>query len=505
MTERLHDQFAFDAQAGEDLYDARAASLTTRARSRVRRARTMRAAGTGALAAVVIGIAAVGVAWGGGRDGVAPAVSPSATASSSPTPTVADRDARVTADRLASSASPRERGVAPDVERQEAALCEGPWPEPGSNGIVFDECAAVWVGDGWVMDAFATVSFDAVTSQLVIGWEIANATDEPLAFDGDSVAIGLVSDPEGRSTGASVSRQTVLDTSLWLSDTTRGMVLGGDSEEMVVPAHQVRSGVAIIPVAAPAEGEDADVAYLVATGAVDPWVVVQARLLPSEGDVGRALVLETTTLPAAAELATTADDLRGVAQPRNAEDFDRGAAQAGLDCVMDPTLNPRLSEIDQGAFFPICDAVWLTDDSPLLELRDMTVDYDAVSGEVTVNWTVGNASGGRIQIDRGSVAVAVETGSAPELETSTSVELSEGGSLVGDSLWVSPTERYGFVTRESSVEELEPNQLFGGSTTIDGLSEEDLSGIRASLLVRIPARDDLDGAQELLLELHWQR
>lgn len=510
MTERLHDQLAFDAREGEDLYDARAASLTTRARSRVRRARTMRAVGTGAVAAVLVGVAAVGVAWGGGRDGVTPAVSPSASpsASSSPSPTVEESDPRLATDALARTAAPRQRGVPLEGERQAALICPGPWPEPGSNAIVFDDCPAVWVGEGTVMEVFATITVDAVASELVIGWELVNMTESPLAFDGDSIAVGLVTDPDGTSTGASVSGPTMWDTSLWLTDTHRGAVLSGDGEETVVPAHQVRSGVVTIPVAAPAEGDEPDVAYLVANGSAEPWVVVQARLLPSDDwgpqdgfDAG-AFMLETTTLPAWVEGAIVADDLLGAAQPRYAEDVDRGAAQAGLDCVMDPSLNPRVSETAPAAFSPICDAVWLTDDSPLLELQDMTFDYDAVSGDITVNWTVRNASGSRIQVDRESVAVVVEAG--PSWQASSGVRFHETGSLIGSTLWASSSDRYGFVTRNSSAEELEPNQLFGGSTTIDGLSEEDLSGIRASLLVRIPARLDLDGAQELLLELPWQ-
>ena len=509
MNNEIFESLDRGAREGAAMFPGRVDGVVAPARSRVRRARTMRAVGTGAVASVLVGVAAVGVAWGGGPDGVAPAVSPSGSGSPAPSMT-AEGDPRVATDRLALSASPRERGVPADGERQEALVCSGPDASPDVHEFVFAECAPVWVGDAAVVDTGATISVNATGTVVTIAWELTNVSEEPIVLNQDAIAVALTTDPGALSTGGSVSAARLWDTSLWLSDTTRAGLLTGGGDRIMLASHEIMSGVATFNASAPAEGDEPDAVHQIATGEAEPWVTLQVPLVSTAEECAQeaacepsSFLLEATTRPANAEAAKVAQDLLGVAQPRNAEDFDRGAAQAGLDCQMDPALNPRVSESDQDARYVTCDAVWLSEESPLVELRDMTFDFDSVSGDVTVNWTAANVSGVRMQLDLESVVVAIETAPNPRLAVSTWARVSDAGSLVADTFWVAPTQRYGYLSPSTSIGELEPHQLFGGSTTVSGLSEEDLSGISAALMVRVPARDDLDGSQEVLLEVPW--
>ena len=216
-----------------------------------------------------------------------------------------------------------------------------------------------------------------------------------------------------------------------------------------------------------------------------------------------ALYLEASTslaIDPEADVALTADDLRAEADPRHREDYDRGAAQAALDCELGADHNPRIVDPSPkqlvSAFALECDALWVSDDAPLVTLSELQFDTYAPGSEVTVSWTAQNASGRALTLDTAGMVVVETAWDAPP--GTGDVIASEA--LTTTTLWATDTTRHALLTNLTSVEVIQPWQFFGGSGAVqvpEGVALEDL---QVTVLVRVAALDDA-GEGELLLEV----
>ncbi|WP_062298121.1 hypothetical protein [Demequina maris] len=470
MSADLEDALARRARAGIDLYDAR--SLASPVHGRVRRRRTVRGLGTGAVATVVVLAGALGaVALGSASPTVDPATtspSPSVSASASGDllPGV------VTAEDLLGTV-----GGAGADGGQRAYLCTPAAPR---------QCDEVTVGQEPLLEIVRTgtsVEVDAGHVAYVM-WTVRNAGDQRIRIDKAWETPVVVTESDAQdplATLAGLGSELPADpVDLAPGDASAG---AGTIDLDARPA--IEAGTAV------------NLEMLVPIPFADPTEKRELWLRVTSSDwVNAAAVESIRSSPLYAE------DLREGAVTRHSEDYDLGSAQTALDCVLDDADNPRTSSGGLDPFAPRCEALVVDAVAPLLTLTEATFDVDEASGTLTVRWIAQNTSGKRLRIDTGGASVAIED--ADDGSGSAWTSMSSAGSIVSSgSLWTSDAMRKALLRSTSVVETVEPWQLFAGSATLDLDEAGDFAAAHTSVQVRVASRSDLDGSRELVLEVPW--
>ncbi|WP_062291031.1 hypothetical protein [Demequina phytophila] len=474
MTSVLEEAMARRATAGLALYAP--GSLEAAAHSRVRRARTMRGLGIAGVAAAVVVAGAWGaVALDGHRGAVAPAVtsptpSPSASSGADATPGV------LTAEDLTGAG-----GTVPDADSLPAYLCTSTLPR---------SCEELFVparGLFSMAPGSTRVEVSALESSAEVTWELTYTGDEPAR-----VATGWIL-PVARATDDYVGPADTLEgLSIQLPQDLRDVGAGTTVASSTVvslgsaPSFAVGTAV-IVDLLVPVAFADPDATR-------ELWILVDGGNHPvtaSDGDAAAGTV--------------TADELRTEAFTRHREDYDLGThAQTALDCRLDASLNPRTSTSVEDVSAPACDAVVLTTEAPLIAVTEMRFDVDDVAHTLTVRWTAQNVSGQRLNLDTGAAAVALETEyESTEPGASEFLGAGRAGTLLAQTLWETETTRHGLLRRATSVETLEPWQLFAGTGTFDVREVPDFAAALATVQVRVAGADDFAGDRELILEASW--
>lgn len=503
----LEEALARREQAGLTEYGDRDDALVTPARSRVRRARTMRTAGWGAAAVAVVGVAvaAIVVAPSAGDRAVEPA-GPDGDPSGSV----------VRAEELLAGAALRTPGLQVDDVRQDALRCDvgaesNPWARADSApGVYGAECDAVRVGDEQLVRLVpeeTTVRVDRTDARaaFTVDWTLQNVSaDTTVAVDRGAAVAGLV---VGRDTvgtaGPSISNRGFWTASAWLSPSTRLGLLVSDTDPIALAPGETLSGSTVLEWTASDTSSGDEALMAIAFGGAYPDVTVQLRVLPAGAAGDTELLLEATSLTRPeivvddAPDGVVADDLLGALRERTREMADALDAQPVLRCEPEPGLDPRWGELDQDGLNVACRSFWASD-SPMLELTDLTFTVDG--DELDVDYGVRNVAGYPLALDLGATAVAVST--APEAVPGQGRSVNvDGAALWGDQLWLSNTERYGLIRRAPDVTMLADGGMYAGEARfpLDAVPA-DGSG---EWSVQVPLSAQAGAEEALLLEVVW--
>lgn len=498
----LEEALARRERAGLAAYGERDRALVTPARSRVRRARTMRAAGWGATAVVVMGVGVAGVL-------AAPSIwereiDPAGIAGAAH------------AEDLLANALPRTPGLEPSDVRQDALRCEvdpdeNPWARTDVAGAVYGaECDAIRVGDEQLLRLLPEATIVRVDrtdarAAFTIDWTVQNVSaDTTLAVDSGAAVAGLVvgGDTMG-SEGASISNRGFSSSSAWLSPTTRLGLLVGETDPISLAPGETLSGSTVLEWTASDTSFGDEALMAIGFGGAYPDVTVQLRVLPAGTPGGTELLLEASELITPqivvdeAPDGVIADDLRGALRGRTHEMADALDAQPVLRCEPDPGLDPRWGEVDQDGIDVVCGSFWASS-KPLLELRSITFTVDG--DELDVDYEVRNVAGYPLALDLGAAALAVNASPDTIPGEGASVGF-DRGALWGDQLWVSDTERIGLVRRPLQTHMLPDGESFAAEARFP-LTALPAEGA-GEWSVQVPLVAQAGAEDALLLEATW--
>ncbi|WP_062522657.1 hypothetical protein [Demequina silvatica] len=491
MSNELMDSLARQAEAGGTLYDGRDMddAVVAPARRRVRRAHTLRAAGTLGVTALVLagGLTAV-LEWQGGRGTVAPAVTN--------VPDV-DPDA-LTADDL--RARTTARTLDDGRTGQAGILCSMPVkdnPYAGSDFSRADDCPAMWVADQPLLEVTrADLTLDG-DGTVHIAWELANTSDESITVDEGTLSIALTSAPDRvmDGEGYTAGDRQLIAPSLWTSAEERVVQMEGETSRVTLRPGDVLDGDATLdPQMFTGLGTEGLLTGI-SEGTVAPTVTLQVRVPPA-GDPGTrelfledsAVVITTGTMdPVSASFEGLEPRLQGET---------RDDAQEALVCHVGEADNPRFA-VEDGEDVPAwstptCEAVWIPGGKQL-ELTELTISQaDEFSSELY--WNAANVSGRELELDEASMAASIDLGDAGYI-------MNSGGVSVGWSPWDTDRTRKGALTSASSRAFLPAGAELTGSKTFE--RDPETKGADISILIRVVREDDEDGTRELLLELPW--
>ncbi|WP_062386015.1 hypothetical protein [Demequina iriomotensis] len=483
MSNELMESLARGAEAGGELFDARVAGVVGPARSRVRRARTMRGVGAAGVAAIAVAGVAIGAsAWGGDRTEIAPA---------DPTPTAA----AVTAEDLRWDTAPRVRGEA--GTGQAALVCEfdavsdNPWGEQ-FEGSLADSCGAVWVGDAPMLEVSAASVTVAGDGAVSVTWQLTNTTDEALLVDEAGTSLAFTTDPDGEGTGIAMTDGGIVATSLWSGDTERTAHMEGESRIVrLAPGDSLTGASTFAPDQLDGPGFASPLEEL-ADGTLDATLVVQVRIPPA-GAVGtHELLLEASaTVPATGTLDPVTPAFDGLEARAPGE--TRADAQAALACHIGDAANPRVNgapdnDGEPGWSSPLCPTVWIPG-GPQIEVTELSASGD--TDYLDIAWTLRNVSDGTLSLDRAAMGIAVEIDGAGWMSTSENTSVG----------WTGEGDHYAFLASETDVVVLQPGETLSGIGHASGRELADAD--RAFITIRVAREDDANGARELVLEAQW--
>ncbi|WP_062385998.1 hypothetical protein [Demequina iriomotensis] len=474
MSSELEKAMARRAEAAHAEYGARADAMMSTAARKVSRARTMRTVGTAGLAALVVGaVATVAVATGGSA--------PVAPASSSPTATASvaapAHGAAATAEQLLSESTVEQRDAA-----QMAWLCT-PLPER--------RCDQLWIGDAPLVEidpAPTTVELVEDGAAADVRWGVANVSDADLMIVPWAVLPLIEPTVDVEETAAAA-----------LAD----LAVMGEAHSTVLAAGATESGTTQVGLGAGSAVEPGTrvglralvrVPFADASDARELWLLADA----GDGAVAAFRIDATSSVD-----ALTSDDLRATAVARHREDFDRGSAQAGVDCALEDRANPRTDPQAQEAIDPFCTAVWLTDDAPLVSLADVTFAVDEAHDNLTVRWTAKNAGELPLQLDTGGTTLVFEWPADTEPLNDGGIVYGSDGTVFANSIWTSATSRHAVVRAESEVATVMPGMLISGERVVPLSEIAELGRLRFSVQIRVAAVDDATGDRELFLDIPW--
>ncbi|WP_062308080.1 hypothetical protein [Demequina subtropica] len=489
MSNELMESLARGAGEGGDLFESRAAWVVDPARSRVRRARTMRGVGLAGVAAVaVVGGVIVASTLGGRGTDVAPA---------DPTPT----GAALTADDLRWDTSPRVRGEA--VTGQAAVECTfdyvkaNPWSD-GHSGSVTDNCAALWVGDAPLLEVSEASAEMAGDGAVTVRWTVTNTSGTAITVDPAATHLLLTGDPDGVSSGLSLVDEATVAASPWSSDTERFVAMDGATGPMRLEPGDGFSGRSVL---SPDDLDGPGFTSLVdsfASGAADATVTLQVRVPPAGAVTTSELFLEAeTSVPVTGTLDPVSPALEGL-EPRVAGE-SRDDAQAALLCHVGDADNPRTNGAGRGSdgepviTSPLCPTVWVPGGQQL-EFTRLLFASEPDAGMIPATWTLTNVSDEPLTLDRAAMGIIVEIDGAGWMSSTENTTV--GWPAEGD-------ERYGYLSSESDVVTVEPGGTVTGEATLDVGEIEGAD--RFYVTIRVARDDDENGARELVLETEWEQ
>ncbi|SEJ26598.1 hypothetical protein [Demequina mangrovi] len=481
MSNELEEAMQRRAAEGRAMYSERAEELVAPARARVRRARATRALGTAGLAAIAVGAVTTVAIATGGRPTVAPATaSPEPTTSATQSTVATD----ISGEALTAEDLLRESTTSPHAAAQIAWLCEPAAPRA---------CAQVWIGQTWMLEidpAATAVRVSGATGAAEVEWGFTNVSEAGL------MVVAWATLPLIEPTWDITETAAAALEGLGFVDDGHATVLAAGATEQGFTEVALGSSSAVTP------GTAIDLSTLVRVPFSD---AADARELWLLANVGSTPVTASGDGAAASNAVLTAEGLREDAVARHREDYDRGSAQAGLDCALASRPNPRTDgDLDgQDAFNPVCDAVWLTDEAPLMTVTEATFDLDEVHDTVRVRWSARSSGALPVAVDTGAVTLAFEQPIEREPLNNGSITFTGDGAIFATSLWTSDTERHAVVRRASAIETVLPGQLISGEAEVSAAELGDLATVRLTLQIRVAAIDDTVGASELFLEMPW--
>ncbi|WP_062291036.1 hypothetical protein [Demequina phytophila] len=492
MSNELMDSLARQAEAGGTLYDARGGvddAVVAPARRRVRRAHTLRAAGTLGVTALVLagGLTAV-LEWQGDRGTVAPAVTD--------VPKV-DPDA-LTADDLRPDSTART--LDDGRTGQTGILCSMPVkdnPYAGADFSRADSCPAVWVADLPLLEVTrADVTLDG-DGTVHIAWVLANTSDSAITVDEGTLSIALLSDPDAAMTaeGYTSGDRQLIATSLWSSEEDRVVQMEGDSSRVTLRSGDTIEGAATLDPQMFSGLGTGGLLDGMSDGTIEPTVTLQVRVPPA-GDAGtRELFLEASAVATTTGTMDPASASFEGLEPR-VEGETRDDAQEAVVCHVGEADNPRFQPDDGDGVAnwstPTCEAVWIPGGKQL-ELSDVSIsEIDKFSS--VIDWSATNVSGRTLDLDNASMGVSINLGDVGYI-------MNSGGTSVGWNPWNSDGTRHALLSSESDPIALAP----GAELSDEKMFETDPKTLDApgSILIRVVREDDQDGTRELLLELPW--
>ncbi|WP_062522650.1 hypothetical protein [Demequina silvatica] len=390
MSAGLAAALAREEQRGRDGAEADLAAIEERALGRLRRGRTVRRAWVAGGSAAVVGVVAVGLAWGTEPATVAaPGTSPSASASPAVDESWAPVGGNLSAEALIASSTPRVLGQQPRKARQAALLCEmdpaiNPWrdaPSGESTLTETKECEAVWVGDAPLLTndsvyAMLHVGADRTGGQMILDWVMYSPTDNGLVIDTAAVAATFATEPDTVTPPGLRTRGAYVGGSLWVSPTQRLAVMGNASDPQSLDMGATALGTAEIGTQPQGSALHSDEVWAIASGEVEPEVVLQVRVPPDGAAGGQELILEVPVNVEVDQVGDTAEDLLTSWEPRTQEDGRDPSRQAADVCeIAEPAPSPR-TIITMDWVMPFetaeCEPIWL--DEPLLGSPRYTIE-----------------------------------------------------------------------------------------------------------------------------------
>ncbi|WP_062528878.1 hypothetical protein [Demequina rhizosphaerae] len=492
MSNELMESLARQAETGGALYDGRGGvddAVVAPARRRVRRARTMRAAGTlGVTALVLAGGVAAALEWQGGRDRVAPAITS--------VPHTPDAIHGITADDLRATEAARTRGET--LPGQAAAVCtydEVTNPFSGDVGGVAYNCPAVWIGDAPLLDlsAAATVEPDGAVD---VTWTLINVSDEALVVDRDAITLGLLAEPDAIVESTTGGDDTTVALSLWTSDAERFVSAQSGTEPVSLePGETLDGGSLLLPQTLGETTVDGMVEAM-ADGTLDPTVTLQVRIPPAGlGWAADELFLEASTTVASTGTLDPISPAFVDLEPRTRDEV-RADAQAAFSCWLGRE-NPRTGEerLDDAYWTNArCDAAWIPG-VPQVTLTDLALTERDEYNDVVATWTVTNVSDRDVSIDARSAGLNIDLGDVGGVTMS-------GGTTIGWTGWSQDGRaRYVDLPAVSEPVTLGPGGELHGEHHF--MQEPGLKSAEVTLTVRVVRDDDENGDRELFLELPW--
>ncbi|WP_062467625.1 hypothetical protein [Demequina maris] len=491
MSNELMDSLARQAETGGTLYDGRGGvddAVVAPARRRVRRARTMRAAGTlGVTALVLAGGVAAALEWQGQRGEIAPAIT-----------TVPDTHDGITADdlRVGTTARTLDDGRT----GQAGILCTMAVkdnPYAGADFSRADSCPAVWVADEPLVELTrADVVVDG-DGTVHVSWELANASGDPILVDEGTLSIALASDPDRVMSGEGYTAgdRQLIAPSLWSDTTNRVVQMEGDtSSATLAPGGTLAGDATLDPQMFTGLGTDGLLEGL-SGGSIEPTLTLQVRIPPA-GDPGtRELFLE------ASAVASTTGSMDPVSaafeglEPR-IQGETRDDAQEALVCHVGEADNPRFQPDDGDGIAswstPTCEAVWIPG-GKRLELTDVGITQQDKFTSV-FQWSATNVSGRTLDLDEASMGVSIDLGDVGYV-------MNSDGVSVGWTPWNGDSTRHALLSSESDPLSLDPGNPIAGEKTFE--RDDKALDAHGAVFVRVVREDDEDGTRELLLELPW--
>ncbi|WP_062312578.1 hypothetical protein [Demequina rhizosphaerae] len=492
MSNELMESLARQAETGGALYDGRGGvddAVVAPARRRVRRARTMRAAGTlGVTALVLAGGVAAALEWQGQRADVAPAITD--------VPDAPDEVTGITSDDLLTDTAARTRGET--LPGQAAALCsydETANPFSGDVGGVAFNCPAVWVSDAPLLDlsASATVEPDGAVD---VTWTLTNVSDDALVVDRDAITLGLLTEPDAIVESTTGGDDTTVALSLWTSDSERFVSAQSGTEPISLePGETLDGGSLLLPQTLGETTVDGMVEAM-ADGRLDPTVTLQVRIPPAGlGWATDELFLETSATVAPTGTLDPVSPAFVDLEPRTRDEV-RADAQAAFSCWLG-RANPRTGDeqLDDGYWTNAqCDAVWIPG-GPQVALTDLTLTERDQYNDVVATWTITNISDHDVAIDATSAGLNIDLGDVGGITMS-------GGTTIGWTGWSEDgTRRYVDLPAVTEPVRLGPGgELYGEHHF---MQEPGLKKASITLTVRVVRDDDSNGDRELFLEVPW--
>ncbi|MDN4476955.1 hypothetical protein QQX09_13935 [Demequina sp. SYSU T00192] len=492
MSNELMESLARQAETGGALYDGRGGvddAVVAPARRRVRRARTMRTAGTlGVTALVLAGGVAAALEWQGQRADVAPAITDVP---------VVDPDA-ITADDL--RAGTMERTLDDGRTGQAGVLCTMTVkdnPYAGANFSRADSCPAVWVAEAPLVELTRADVVVGGDGTVRVAWELANVSGGPIAVDRGTIGIAITSEPDRVMSGEGYTAgdRRLIAPSLWSDRGKRVVQMEGDSDLLALGTGDLLDGdVVLDPQMFTGLGTEGLLEGM-SDGTVHPTVTLQVRVAPAGAAGTDELFLE------ASAVATTTGSMDPVPvsfeglEPRTRGET-RDDAQEALVCHVGEAENPRFQPDDGDGMAnwstPTCEAVWIPG-GRLLELTDVGI---AQQGEHTsvFQWSAVNVSGRALDLDEASAGVSIDLGDVGYVSNSDGVS-------VGWTPWNDDSRRHALLSSASEPVTVAPGDPITGEKTFE--RDDKALDAHGAVFVRVVREDDEDGTRELLLELPW--
>ncbi|WP_062291046.1 hypothetical protein [Demequina phytophila] len=442
MSTALTAALAREEQRGIAASRVELAALEERSLARLRRGRTVTRALVAGGSAAVVGVVAVGLAWGTDPSTTAaPATTPSPSVSPAIDESWVPTGGNVSAEALIASSTPRVLGQDLEKPRQAALLCEmdpaiNPWRDAYATESTLTEtkeCEAVWVGDEPLLTddsvyAMLHVGADATGGRMLLDWVMYSPMETDLTIDTAAIAATFATAPDTVSPPGFRTRGSYVGESLWVSPTQRLAVLGNASDPRSLADGATALGSAEVDTQPQGSVLHSDEVWAIAHGDVDPEVVLQVRVPPDGAAGGQELILEVPVNVEVDQIGVTAENLLTGWEPRRREDDRDPSRQAASLCEVPESAEAPRMFITMDWVMPFetleCDPIWL--DERLLGAPRYSIEYSSEQnggpGSLYMDWQLDLNLGSALQVAQSTLLVETAPSTAGSEADMTRVE-----------------------------------------------------------------------------------